>query len=81
MRIFVSSTYVDLTQHRAAVNEILLRMKSQVAAMEYFGSRGDEASAACFDEIDKCDILVGIYAWRYGWQPTPSGPSITEQEF
>jgi hypothetical protein len=81
MRIFVSSTYIDLAQHRAAVNEILLRMKSQLAAMEYFGSRGEEASAACFDEIDQCDILVGIYAWRYGWQPTLSEASITEQEF
>jgi Domain of unknown function (DUF4062) len=54
-------------------------MKSQVAAMEYFGSRGDEASAICLDEIEQCDVFVGI--WRYGWQPSPSEPSITEQEF
>jgi len=45
---------------------MLLRMKSQLAAMEYFGSRGDEAFAVCFAEIDQSDILVGIYAWRYG---------------
>jgi hypothetical protein len=81
MKFFVSSTYVDLTKHRAAVNEVLIRMKNQFAAMEYFGSRGDDARTACFKEIEGCDILVGIYAWRYGWQPTPSGPSITEQEF
>ena len=39
MQIFVSSTYIELAPYRTAVNEILLRMKSQLAAMEYFGSR------------------------------------------
>jgi hypothetical protein len=81
VKIFVSSTYIDLAEHRSAVNEVLVRMKSQFAAMEYFGSRGEEASAACFAEIDECNVLVGVYAWRYGWQPTQSEPSITEQEF
>ena len=56
-------------------------MKGQLSAMEYFGSHGDEAAAVCFDEIAECDVLVGIYAWRYGWQSTSSEPSITEQEF
>lgn len=81
MRIFVSSTFVDLEQHRIAVNEVLLRMKTQFSAMEYFGSRGDDTSVVCFDEIADCNILIGIYAWRYGWQPRQSEPSITEQEF
>lgn len=45
-------------------------MKNQFTAMEYFESRGDDASATCFKEIADCDILVGIYAWRYGWQAT-----------
>jgi len=81
MKIFVSSTYVDLSQHRAAVNEVFLRMKNQLAAMEYFGSRGDEASVACFKEIADCNIFIGFYAWRYGWQQKLSEPSITEQEF
>lgn len=81
MKIFVSSTYVDLAKHRAEVNEVLIRMKHQFAAMEYFGSRGDDAASVCAKEIADCDILLGIYAWRYGWQSTPSQPSITELEF
>jgi hypothetical protein len=81
MKIFVSSTYRDLVNHRAAVNEILLRMKAQLSAMEYFGSHGDTPSAICYDEISECDILIGIYAWRYGWRPKPYESSITEQEF
>jgi hypothetical protein len=81
MKVFVSSTSEDLVPHRAAVFEVLLRMKHELVAMEYFGSRGDDPSHVCFDEIAECDILVGIYAWRYGWQPSESSPSITEQEF
>src|SRR5260370_1076104 len=75
------ATSADLSQHRNAVHEVILRMKLQFGAMEYFGSRGDGASHVCFKEIAECDMLLGIYAWRYGWQPTPSEPSITEQEF
>jgi hypothetical protein len=49
--------------------------------MEYFGSRGDEAVPACKTEISNSDVLIGVYAWRYGWQKTKSHPSITEEEF
>jgi hypothetical protein len=45
------------------------------------GSRTDKTTTACFKEIDECDLFIGIYAWRYGWQPSPKSPSITEQEF
>jgi hypothetical protein len=81
MRIFVSSTAKDLSEHRAAVLSVLHRMQTQAVAMEYFGSLGDEPGPVCRGEIDGCDILVGIYAWRYGWQPPGEDSSITEQEF
>lgn len=81
MNIFISSTYNDLVDHRKAVNDTLLRMKLTLSAMEFFGSRTDEAVPVCTKEILACDFLVGIYAWRYGWQPTPAELSITEQEF
>ena len=80
-RIFISSTYKDLIDHREAVSDVLMRMKRQFSAMEFFGSRADEAIPACRKEIEKCDILVGIYAWRYGWIPLGDELSITEQEF
>lgn len=81
MKVFISSTFKDLAAHRQAVAEVLLRMKVQFTAMEFFGSRTDEAIPVCRTEIEQCDILIGIYAWRYGWQPAPNEPSITEQEF
>lgn len=80
-KIFISSTYKDLAEHRKAVSEVLIRMQRQFSAMEFFGSRTDEAVPVCRKEIEDCQILVGIYAWRYGWAPKGDEVSITEQEF
>lgn len=81
MKVFISSTYTDLVDHRTALNHVLQRMAIRFVAMEFFGSRADEALPACKKEIEQSDILVGVYAWRYGWQATPGSPSITEEEF
>ncbi|MEO5361248.1 MAG: DUF4062 domain-containing protein [Nitrospirota bacterium] len=80
-KIMISSTFDDLKGHREAVIEALQRMELPHAAMEFFGSRPSEPVDVCYKEIEKCDYLIGIYAWRYGWRPDPSGPSITEMEF
>jgi Predicted Fe-S oxidoreductases len=81
VRVFVSSTYSDLVDHRAAVIDVLLRMNLVPSAMEHFGSRSSEPTQACLEEIDRCDVFIGIYGSRYGYQNVPGGPSITEQEF
>jgi len=81
MKVFVSSTYVDLVEHRRAVIDALLRMNLTPLAMEHFGSRPAEPTRACLEEIDRCDAFVGIYGRRYGFQPQPGGASITEQEY
>lgn len=80
-RIFVSSTYRDLAEHRKAVTDVLTRMRQEYSAMEFFGSRADEAVPACRKEIDSSVLLLGIYAWRYGWISPGSHRSITEEEF
>lgn len=81
MKVFVSSTYVDLKDHRKAVDEIINRLCQQFRGMEYFGSRPYEPKKACFEEIDQCQAFIGIYAHRYGWIPPSDSRSITEQEF
>lgn len=80
-KIFISSTFKDLVNHRKAVTDVLIRMQQQFSAMEFFGSRTDEAKPVCMKEIDYCEFFVGIYAWRYGWIPPGDKVSITEQEF
>lgn len=75
MRIFVSSTWLDLQPERRAVEEAINRMsQAKFIGMEYFGSRPETTQQASLDEVDQCEIYLGIIAGRYG-----SG--ITEQEY
>ena len=80
MKTFLSSTYVDLVEHRRAAKDALERLSSQVGRMEIFGARPEEPLEACLAEIDACDLFVGIYAHRYGHVPADSEFSITEEE-
>jgi hypothetical protein len=81
MKTFLSSTYVDLVNHRKAAAEAVERLGHQVGRMEVFGARPEESSGACLSEIDECDLFVGIYAHRYGYVPDGYHVSITEAEF
>lgn len=81
MKTFLSSTYVDLVDHRAAAAEAIERLGQQVGRMEVFGARPDEPAEACLTEIEECDLFVGIYAHRYGYVPDGGVVSITEAEF
>jgi hypothetical protein len=81
MKTFLSSTYVDLANHRKAAAEAVERLGHQVGHMEVFGARPEEPSDVCLSEIDECDLFVGIYAHRYGYVPDGSHLSITESEF
>jgi hypothetical protein len=81
MRAFLSSTYVDLVEHRRVAVDALERLGSDVVRMEVSGARPQEPSEACFDEIDRSDLFVGVYAHRYGHVRSGSRTSITEDEF
>lgn len=80
MKIFLSSTYQDLIAHRNAAREALERLGQQADRMEVFGARPQEPMTACLEEIDQCDLFVGIYAHRYGYVPAGASASITEME-
>jgi tetratricopeptide (TPR) repeat protein len=81
MKVFLSSTYLDLIEHRKVVVNALRMMGEEVDHMEIFGARDEEPTKASLDELDKCDVLVGIYAYRYGTVPKGSKVSVTEQEY
>jgi predicted ATPase len=81
MKIFISSTYEDLKEHREAVSKAILRLGHQPIEMEDFGSRPDAWNRAALNAIDGCSAFVGIYAHRYGSIPKGETLSITEQEF
>lgn len=94
MRIYLSSTYTDLIEHRAAVARLLRQMGHEVIGMEEYVAEGSRPLDRCLADVDSAAIYVGIFAWRYGYVPqsrsTLSGApvaatqpriSITEAEF
>ncbi|MEL7004586.1 MAG: DUF4062 domain-containing protein [Bacteroidota bacterium] len=81
MRVFISSTFQDLIEHREVLRTAFNRADTAFFAMENMGSRGEGPKTACKKEIDQCPIFIGIYAMRYGWVPENDSLSITEQEF
>jgi len=81
MKVFLSSTYLDLIEHRKAVVQALHTMGEEIEHMEVFGARDEEPTKASLEELDNCDVLVGIYAYRYGTVPKNSKVSVTEQEY
>lgn len=79
-RIFISSTFRDLQEHRKAVIEALQKADLAPVAMEFFGTQSDDARQGSLKEVEKAELFVGIYAHRYGYRPDDSR-SVTEMEY
>jgi hypothetical protein len=84
MKVYVSSTYRDLREHRAAVDRALRRMGHDVIGMEQYVAEGGRPLQRCLADVRLADVYVLILAWRYGYVPTTDNPealSITELEY
>jgi hypothetical protein len=80
--VFVSSTFVDLSQHRATVQSAIRQLGAVDISMENFGARDERPKDECLRIIaDEADTFVGIYAHRYGFIPRGDTKSITEAEY
>lgn len=81
-RIFVSSTFVDLKNHRAAVREVIQKLGARDVSMEVLGARDERPLSECVRLVkEESDLFVGIYAHRYGFVPEGGTISITEAEY
>jgi hypothetical protein len=85
-RIYLSSTYQDLSECRKAVYSALQKVArvDKVIAMEDYVAADQRPLDKVLQDIDTSDIYVGVFAWRYGFVPAannPGGKSITELEF
>jgi len=79
--VFVSSTYIDLVEHRDAVQRAIKQLGAVDVSMENFGARDERPKGECLRVIaQECDTFVGIYAHRYGFVPSGDKKSITESE-
>jgi O-acetyl-ADP-ribose deacetylase (regulator of RNase III) len=83
-RVYISSTFEDLKEHRESVYRQLCRLGHDVVAMENYVAQDRRPLANCLDDISGCDVYVGLFAWRYGYVPEDHNPrhrSITELEY
>jgi len=81
-RVFVSSTFTDLREYRACVQDAIRQLGAVDVSMEHFGARDARPREECIRVIsEESDSFVGIYAHRYGYVPSGFSKSITEAEF
>ncbi|MGH3696419.1 MAG: DUF4062 domain-containing protein [Pseudonocardiaceae bacterium] len=83
-RIYVSSTYRDLSEHREAVYQALRKSGHDVVAMEDYVATDQRPLERALADVAACEIYLGILAWRYGYVPEQNNParqSITALEY
>jgi GTPase SAR1 family protein len=79
--IFISSTFKDLKDHRERVSSVIRKMGHEDIAMEYNGAEDKRPLDKCLEDVAICDVYIGIFAWRYGYNPPGHDMSITELEY
>jgi hypothetical protein len=79
-KVFVSSTYEDLREERAAVQKGLLLLGCLPVGMELFPAADEETWSFIKSQIDDSDYYVVVVAGRYGSEAT-DGISFTEKEY
>jgi tetratricopeptide (TPR) repeat protein len=81
----ISSTSLDLPEHRQHVMDACQRMGVTPIMMEHLPASDDPELQAAVNKslgmVNEADIYIGIFAHRYGWVPDGQDISITEMEF
>ena len=80
-QVFVSSTFLDLKDERAAVVSALLQMEAFPAGMELFPAADDDAWSLITRVIDSSDYYLLVVGGKYGSVDSESELSYTEKEF
>jgi len=83
-KIFISSTYLDLKEHRKKVIDAVLKMQHLPVGMEMFNASSDSQWKVITDTIDDSDYYLLILGKRYGSlieDGSDKDMSYTEREF
>lgn len=86
LRVFVSSTMLDLRNERRAVRNRLLEFNFEPVNAEDMTPNGMASWTRINAELEECDVMILLLGDSYGWVPT-SGPdagadkSVTRLEF
>ncbi len=70
LRVLISSTAIDLEDHRKAVLDGILRLEHLPIAMEHFGAIARPPLEVCREKVLTSDVVVVTVAHRYGWVPS-----------
>ena len=84
MKVYLSSTYMDLSNYRSNLALSLRKAQYNVLMMEEYVARDLLVEFACRGDVLGCDAYVGLFAWRYGYVPeidNPDRKSVTEMEY
>jgi len=81
MRVYVSSTSLDLAEYRQAVIRALWLSGHTPVCMEHHAPGDVVPKDESLRKVATCDVYVGIFAWRYGFIPQGCEFSITEMEY
>lgn len=79
-KVFVSSTYIDNQERRRIVQDVITRAGMVWHGMELFTASTRPVVEECLRYVREADVLIGIIAHRYGWEPDGK-KSITEMEY
>ena len=79
-RAMISSTTLDLPEHRQRVKTACEAADVLPKMMENLTARDEDAVSTSLSMVDAADIYIGIYGRRYGHVPKGATTSITEME-
>ena len=80
VRVFISSTMGELAPERAAVAEVIKRLRLSPVLFE-LGARPHPPRALYRAYLEQSHIFVGLYWERYGWVAPDMGISGLEDEY
>jgi hypothetical protein len=62
VKVYLSSTYLDLKRHREILGDILDKAGYEVVMMEKYVARDKRVEFACQGDVLECDLYIGIFA-------------------
>jgi serine/threonine protein kinase len=80
-RAFVSSTYIDLKEHRARVIDALRKSGIHIDPMEDWAADDREPKQFSRQRVNGCRLCILLVAFRRGYVPEGEMLSITQMEY
>jgi hypothetical protein len=81
-KIYISSTYFDLQEHRAALAQALEKTECfDVVKMENYGTRSEKPASKCMNDVADSEFYILLLGNRYGYIPEDQPYSVTNLEY